>query len=431
MADLKIYPSKLKGEVKIPPSKSMAHRAIICAALSDGLCIIENIDYSDDIIATIDAMNSLGAKIVKHKDYIEVIGAYGSDEKPQETRIIDCNESGSTLRFLVPISLLFKGSSKFIGRGNLGKRPLTTYYNIFERQGIEYSYEEGNLNLVINGELNPGTFEVEGNVSSQFITGLLFTLPLLKEDSKIIITTEMESKGYIDLTLRAMSDFGVEIINNNYREFIIKGNQKYNARNYRVEGDYSQAAFFLCADSLGNDVLCKDLDLNSLQGDKEVIDILERMNVVFNANDIGVKGTTNGELASTVIDGSQCPDIIPVLTSVAALTKGTTEIINAGRLRIKECDRLAAVTSELNKLGAKIIEKEDGLVVTGVEKLQGGVEVWSHKDHRIAMTLAIASTRCKEPIVIKDYECIAKSYPNFFEDFKALGGNVHEWNVGK
>ena len=431
MADLKIYPSKLKGEVKIPPSKSMAHRAIICAALSDGLCIIENIDYSDDIIATIDAMNSLGAKIVKHKDYIEVIGAYGSDEKPQETRIIDCNESGSTLRFLVPISLLFKGSSKFIGRGNLGKRPLTTYYNIFERQGIEYSYEEGNLNLVINGELNPGTFEVEGNVSSQFITGLLFTLPLLKEDSKIIITTEMESKGYIDLTLRAMSDFGVEIINNNYREFIIKGNQKYNARNYRVEGDYSQAAFFLCADSLGNDVLCKDLDLNSLQGDKEVIDILERMNVVFNANDIGVKGTTNGELASTVIDGSQCPDIIPVLTSVAALTKGTTEIINAGRLRIKECDRLAAVTSELNKLGAKIIEKEDGLVVTGVEKLQGGVEVWSHKDHRIAMTLAIASTRCEEPIVIKDYECIAKSYPNFFEDFKVLGGNVHEWNVGK
>lgn len=431
MADLKIYPSKLKGEVKIPPSKSMAHRAIICAALSDGLCIIENIDYSDDIIATIDAMNSLGAKIVKHKDYIEVIGAYGSDEKPQETRIIDCNESGSTLRFLVPISLLFKGSSKFIGRGNLGKRPLTTYYNIFERQGIEYSYEEDNLNLVINGELKPGTFEVEGNVSSQFITGLLFTLPLLKEDSKIIITTEMESKGYIDLTLRAMNDFGVEIINNNYREFIIKGNQKYNARNYRVEGDYSQAAFFLCADSLGNDVLCKDLDLNSLQGDKEVIDILERMNVVFNANDIGVKGTTNGELASTVIDGSQCPDIIPVLTSVAALTKGTTEIINAGRLRIKECDRLAAVTSELNKLGAKIIEKEDGLVVTGVEKLQGGVEVWSHKDHRIAMTLAIASTRCEEPIVIKDYECIAKSYPNFFEDFKALGGNVHEWNVGK
>ncbi|MDU2265970.1 3-phosphoshikimate 1-carboxyvinyltransferase [Clostridium celatum] len=424
MADLKVYPSILEGEVKIPPSKSMAHRAIICAALSDGFCKIENIDYSDDIIATIDAMNSLGAKIVKYKDYIEVTGAYGNSADIEDIRVIDCNESGSTLRFLVPISLLFKGKNKFIGRGNLGKRPLTTYYNIFEKQDITYSYEEGKLNLIVSGELKPGIFEIEGNVSSQFITGILFTLPLLNDDSKIIITTEMESKGYIDLTLRAMSDFGIEVINNDYKEFIIKGNQRYKARNYRVEGDYSQAAFFLCADSLGNNVLCKDLDLNSLQGDKEVIDILERMNVIFNASAIGVKGTTSGQLVSTIIDGSQCPDIIPVLTAVAALTKGKTEIINAGRLRIKECDRLAAVTSELNKLGAKIVEQEDGLIVTGVEILKGNVEVWSHKDHRIAMTLAIASTKCEEPIVIKDYECIAKSYPNFFDDFVSLGGKI-------
>lgn len=431
MADLKIIPSKLKGSVKIPPSKSMAHRAIICAALSDGICRIDNIDYSDDIIATINAMNSLGATIEKHDDYIEVVGIYKNINKIKENRIIDCNESGSTLRFLVPISLLFKGSNKFIGKGNLGKRPLTTYYNIFNDQGIKYSYEENNLNLVVDGELKPGVFEVEGNISSQFITGLLFALPLLNGDSKITITKEMESKGYIDLTLKAISDFGIEIINNNYSEFIIKGNQKYNARNYRVEGDYSQAAFFLCADGLGNNVLCRDLDLNSLQGDKEIIDILERMNVVFNANEIGLSGEVNGELISTVIDGSQCPDIIPVLSAVSALSKGTTEIINAGRLRIKECDRLSAVTSELKKLGAQIIEKEDGLVITGVEKLQGGVEVWSHKDHRIAMTLAIASTMCKKPIIIKDYECVAKSYPSFFEDFKALGGNIHEWNVGK
>ena len=431
MADLKIIPSKLKGSVKIPPSKSMAHRAIICAALSDGICRIDNIDYSDDIIATINAMNSLGATIEKYDDYIEVVGIYKNINKIKRNRIIDCNESGSTLRFLVPISLLFKGSNKFIGKGNLGKRPLTTYYNIFNDQGIKYSYEENNLNLVVDGELKPGVFEVEGNISSQFITGLLFALPLLNGDSKITITKEMESKGYIDLTLKAISDFGIEIINNNYSEFIIKGNQKYNARNYRVEGDYSQAAFFLCADGLGNNVVCRDLDLNSLQGDKEIIDILERMNVVFNTNEIGLSGEVSGELISTVIDGSQCPDIIPVLSAVSALSKGTTEIINAGRLRIKECDRLSAVTSELKKLGAQIIEKEDGLVITGVEKLQGGVEVWSHKDHRIAMTLAIASTMCKKPIIIKDYECVAKSYPSFFEDFKALGGNIHEWNVGK
>ena len=170
MADLKIIPSKLKGSVKIPPSKSMAHRAIICAALSDGICRIDNIDYSDDIIATINAMNSLGATIEKYDDYIEVVGIYKNINKIKRNRIIDCNESGSTLRFLVPISLLFKGSNKFIGKGNLGKRPLTTYYNIFNNQGIKYSYEENNLNLVVDGELKPGVFEVEGNISSQFIT---------------------------------------------------------------------------------------------------------------------------------------------------------------------------------------------------------------------------------------------------------------------
>ena len=153
--------------------------------------------------------------------------------------------------------------------------------------------------------------------------------------------------------------------------------------------------------------------------------------MLFRSSDKGVKAILKEKLVNTIIDGSQCPDIIPVLTAVAALSEGTTEIINAGRLRIKECDRLAAVTMELNKLGAKIIEKEDGLVVTGVSELQGGVEVWSHNDHRIAMTLAIASTKCNEPIIIKDYKCIVKSYPNFFEDFKTLGGNIHEWNVGK
>ena len=431
MADLKIYPSRLSGEVEVPPSKSMAHRAIICASLTDGNSVINNIDYSDDILATIDGMKALGAKIIKKDDSLEIEGIYSESAEAEDFRVIDCNESGSTLRFLVPISLLIKGKSRFVGRGNLGKRPLVTYYEIFDKQSIEYSYEENNLNLEVNGTLKGGEFYVKGNISSQFITGLLFTLPLLKEDSKIIITTEMESKGYIDLTLSALKEFGITIINNDYKEFIIKGGQRYISRNYRVEGDYSQAAFFLCADALGNDVSVKDLSLDSLQGDKEVIDILERMNVEFINSENGMKGKINGELLSTIIDGSQCPDIIPVLAAAASLAQGKTEIINAGRLRIKECDRLTAVKSELSKLGAKIEEKEDGLVIYGVDKLQGGVEVWSHKDHRIAMTLAIAATRCNEPIIIKDYECIAKSYPKFFEDYKALGGKVDEWNVGE
>ncbi|ATD54446.1 3-phosphoshikimate 1-carboxyvinyltransferase [Clostridium chauvoei] len=431
MANLRIGNSKLKGEIKVPPSKSMAHRAIICAALGNGVSRINNIDYSDDMIATIKGMKALGAKINKHKDYLEVIGIYSNGIKIDSFRTIDCNESGSTLRFLVPISLLFNGMSKFVGKGNLGKRPLTTYFEIFREQGIKYFGREGELDLLIEGKLKPGEFEVLGNVSSQFITGLLFTLPLLNGDSKIIITTEMESKGYIDLTISCMKDFGVEIINKNYKEFIIKGNQNYKSRNYKVEGDYSQAAFYLSADALGSEVLVNDLDLNSLQGDKEVVDILERMNVIFKSKKNALIGEVKNELKSTIIDGSQCPDIIPILAAVASLSKGTTEIINAGRLRIKECDRLKAVASELSKLGADIKEREDGLIIEGKEELQGGVEVWSFKDHRIAMTLAIAATRCKEPIIIKDFECVAKSYPKFFEDFKMLGGDVHEWNMGK
>ena len=408
MADLKLGNMTLMGNVKVPPSKSMAHRAIICASLSQGISKIENIDFSDDIIATMEAMKALGAKIYQNNNYIEVHGI-NHNEVNKELKIIDCNESGSTLRFLVPISLLIPGKKKFIGRGNLGKRPLNTFYEIFEQDNIA------------------------GNISSQFITGLLFTLPLINRDSKIVITTEMESKGYIDLTLSALRDFGIEIINNDYKEFIIKGNQEYKARNYRVEGDYSQAAFFLTANAIGNKVEIDDVMANSAQGDKEAIDILSRMGmtVQWNKSKNGIIPAENSDLKATIIDGSQCPDIIPVLSVAAALAKGTTKIIKAGRLRIKECDRLKAVASELTKLGAKIEEKEDGLIIEGVESLKGGVEVWSWKDHRIAMTLAIAATRCKEPIVLKEYECISKSYPSFFNDYRRLGGIASEWNVGE
>lgn len=430
MEDIKVGKAKLKGIVKIPPSKSMAHRAIICAALSSGKSNIYNIDYSDDINATIDGMNALGAKIEKNEDRLVIYGAFREDAKRDTVRMIDCNESGSTLRFLVPISLLFEGMTKFIGKGNLGKRPLETYFDIFKEQGIRYSNTEGILNLMVKGDFNNGEFYLPGNISSQFITGLLFSLPLLKGDSKIILTTELESKGYIDLTMDCMKEFGVTIENNNYKEFLVKGNQKYISRDYKVEGDYSQAAFYLCANALGNEVELEDLKLDSLQGDKEVIEILERMGMTFEFNE-NIKSKVNGELKSTLIDASQCPDIIPVVSLVAALSKGRTEIINAKRLRIKECDRLHAIYSELTKLGAQIVEKEDSLIIDGVEELEGGVEVWSFKDHRIAMTLAIAATICKKPIIIKDYNCVAKSYPNFFEDYKMLGGDVSECNVGK
>ena len=429
--DLTIQPHKLSGTVTVPPSKSLAHRAVICAALSDGTCKIDNIALSDDIIATIEAMKAFGAVIEQEGSALTITGAgrYVTDAKATESattaeHLIDCNESGSTLRFVVPISTLFQGASRFVGRGNLGKRPLTIFYDIFEEQGITYKPTEGELDLVVDGNLKPGHFSFPGNVSSQFITGLLFTLPLLDGDSVIKITTPLESIGYIDLTLEVMSAFGVTIENVGHQLFRISGGQSYKATDYRVEGDYSQAAFFLCADALGNDLLVDDLSMDSLQGDRAVVSILEAMGVSFEKQSNGLIGTATNGLHGTLIDASQCPDIIPVVALTACLSEGKTEIINAGRLRIKECDRLQATASELKKLGADIEELPEGLLIHGVKSLKGKETVWSYKDHRIAMMLAIAATVCEQPITITDAECVSKSYPDFWEDYKAIGGKI-------
>ena len=412
MDNILIKPRKLSGEVVVPPSKSMAHRAIICAALSKGKSIIDNIDLSDDIIATINAARSMGAKIEIDNRKVAVEGILSSPNN--EDFIVDCNESGSTLRFFVPITMLLNQKKTFIGKGNLGKRPLDVFYEIFDKQGIKYFYKKDILDLQIEGKLKPDTFYVRGDISSQFITGLLFALPLLNDDSKIVIISKLESKSYLDLTLSMLEKFGIEIENKDYKEFIIKGNQEYKAMDYTVEGDYSQAAFFLSANYIGNDIDIKGLDENSLQGDKEILKWIEVLK--------------NDE--NKVIDATNCPDIIPILTVCAALTKGKTEIINAGRLRIKECDRLTAISTQLNKLGADIIEHEESLTIKGVDSLNGGY-VDSFKDHRISMSLAIASSRCKDDIIIKDYMCVKKSYPHFYEDFKKLGGEINECDIWK
>jgi 3-phosphoshikimate 1-carboxyvinyltransferase len=425
MNNMHINPKLISGNINIPPSKSMAHRAIICAALCREESLITNVDFSDDILATLSAIEKLGAKFEKGDDWVKV---KGGELEAEAGALIDCNESGSTLRFIVPIFLIKENNITFVGKGNLGKRPLKPYYEIFDEQGIKWSNKEGELCLTVKGQLESGEFYIKGDISSQFISGLIFTLPLLKGNSKIIITTKLESKGYIDLTLEMMKRFGIEIINNDYKEFIIEGNQSYNATNYEVEGDFSQAAFYLVASSLGNSVELSKLNLESLQGDKEVLDILSRMGATISTSDKKVSLTVEN-LVGTTIDASHCPDIIPVITVAAALAKGTTKIINAGRLRIKECDRLSAISSELNKLGAKVEEGTDYMVIEGVEKLTGG-EVSSFKDHRIAMSLAIASTRCEKPVIIKDPECVRKSYPGFWKDYKALGGEIDEWSMG-
>lgn len=406
MESITIIPSILKGDVVIPPSKSMGHRAIICASLAKGISHIKNMDFSDDMIATIDAMKSLGTKIEVRENSLIIDG---TTTFSKNDAFIDCNESGSTLRFLVPISIVKDNKVRIIGRGNLGKRPIKTFYDIFDRQNIVYSYKENELDLFIEGQLKPDTFFIKGDISSQFISGLLFSLPLLDGDSVIKITSPLESKSYIDLTLSMLDTFGIKIINNNYEEFIIKGNQEYIPTDYEVEGDYSQSAFFYSANFIGNDVVLHGLNENSLQGDKECIDI--------------IKNFTLNDGKEVIVDATNCPDIIPIISVCASLRRGTTKIINAKRLRIKECDRLSAITTELTKLGANIVESEDSLFITGVESFTSG-DVSSHSDHRICMMLAIASTRCTDNITIDDKECVKKSYPSFFSDFIKLGGKT-------
>ncbi|GFR36194.1 3-phosphoshikimate 1-carboxyvinyltransferase [Thermobrachium celere] len=425
MNSIKIIPRKLKGVVDIPPSKSISHRAIICAGLSEGKSIIENIIFSDDISATIEGIKSFGVDLEfkKAKETYDVL-VNGKGKVNLINDIIDCRESGSTLRFLIPIALMQNKEVTFVGRGKLCERPLDVYYKLFKQKGIEFRNENGRLPLKVKGPIMSGTYEVEGNISSQFITGLLFVLPLLDGDSKIIITTNLESKGYVDLTLDVLKSFGIEIVNDNYRQFLIKGNQRYKATHFKVEGDYSQAAFWLTAGVLGEEVVCRNLNLNSLQGDRVIIDIIKAMggNITIEGQSL-ISNTSNSK--GIVVDVSQCPDLTPIITVLAALSNGTTRIVNARRLRIKESDRLKAIATELNKLGAEVLEFEDGLVINGKEMLDGGI-VDSWNDHRIAMALAIASIRCKKPVIIQNYDCVKKSYPNFFEHFKELGGEVYE-----
>lgn len=423
----KINPVKLKGEVKIPPSKSISHRALICAGLSKGITNIKNIIFSEDINATCNAISNFGACVEIKKDEVKIKGISKFDIRDSN---INCFESGSTLRFLIPIAAVTGESVTFHGKGKLAYRPLTPYYDIFRDHNIFYKNDDGKLPMTVKGKLKPGEYKLKGNISSQFITGLLFSLPLLNGYSSIIVTTELESRPYVDLTLDVLRKFSINIQNNNYRRFIVKGNQEYRSCNsYNVEGDFSQVVFWAIASILGEKIVCKNVHKDSIQGDKIVIDILKEMGAemeVFEDYIIFKPSNIHG----TTIDASQCPDLIPALAALAAVSSGTTNIINAGRLRFKECDRLHAITSELDKIGADISEKKDGLLIHGKEVLKGGT-VFSWNDHRIVMALACISSKCKEPLIIKDSECVKKSYPGFWNDFKMLGGNLDEWNVGE
>ena len=322
---------------------------------------------------------------------------------------------------MIPIALICEEEITFIGHNHLVERPLDIFFEIFDKQNIKYEREINYLPLKVKGKLKPDTFYIRGDISSQFITGLLYALPLLDGDSKIIITTNLESKGYIDLTLDMLKKFNIEIINNDYKEFIIKGNQEYKPYNYQIEGDYSQSAFFLVANMLGADIKLKAMSKDSYQGDKKILEDIKSFggNIEFTTDELYCSGNPKG----TTIDFSQSPDLGPALTVLASLSKGNSKFINAKRLRIKECDRITCMKEEMNKLGANITEFEDGMDIIGVDILNGGI-IDSHNDHRVAMAIAMASLKSTGNIKILNANCVSKSYPNFWEVFESIGGKI-------
>lgn len=408
--DIKITPKKLKGEVTVPPSKSVAHRMIIGAALSSGRSEVSNLSSSADINATIQCMRALGAKI-EFGDGKAVIE--GINEIPDKA-VLDCCESGSTLRFLIPVAAALGVQAEFCGGGKLPTRPLTPFFDEFPKHGITFELPDNgsNLPLKIKGKLEAGRYEIDGGISSQFITGLLFALPLLDGDSEIALTSPLQSAPYVDITIDALRCYGCEIMRSEHG-FSIKGNKRFRACDSRVEGDFSQAAFFYVANSLGSDVGLRDISLESAQGDKLIAAICEKFDRLGEAFEL---------------DCSDIPDLVPVLTVLASYGKGKTRLTNVARLRIKECDRLAAMEDCLNRVGGKVKAFEDCIEIEGVGSLCGG-DVSAYNDHRIAMSMAIAATISKAPIIIRGAECVSKSYPDFFDVYRSLGGIAEEVKV--
>ena len=406
--DIAITPTKLEGAVIPPPSKSQAHRVLIAAALSGGVSRIDNVAVSQDVEATLRCLRALGTGVEWEGTALTIHGLGHSIRQAPPYPILDCGESGSTLRFLIPAALVICGEGAFTGRGRLMERPQKPYFDLFEEKGI--FYEQINGVLTVRGLLSPGEYRLPGNVSSQFVTGLLYALPLLGGDSEIVLTSPLESRGYVDMTLDALGLFGVypEARENG---FFIPGGQRYQSQNFAIEADWSQAGFWYAAKLLGSPLDVGGMDPGSDQGDRVIAAHYE----------------TLVQPGDVELDVSGCPDLVPPLAAMAALRPGqTTRITNAARLRIKESDRLASVTQVLGALGADITEGPDSLTIRGKDSLTGGVKVDSFNDHRIAMMAAVAATRCGKPVTVTGAECVAKSYPNFWEDYEALGGKIQK-----
>lgn len=418
MSDVKFSPFVPNGTVNVPPSKSDVHRAIICAAMANGVSRISPVALSNDIKATIGCIKALGADAVLENNVLTVDG---TNMYKNKTALLDCGESGSTLRFFIPIAAVGNINATFVGKGKLPQRPIGIFTEALPKAGTVCK-TEGGLPLEIKGQLKSGIFEIPGNVSSQFITGLLLALPILEGDSEIVLTSPLESVGYIAMTIRTMKQFGVNI-QATEKGWHIKGGQSYKTCDYTTDGDWSQAAFFMVLGAVSGKVTVKGVAKDSTQGDKKCAEILARFGAKVTQLDNEVT-VEKGELKAITIDASQIPDLVPVLSVCAAFAEGTTKIINAERLRIKECDRLKATAELLNNLGGKVKELSDGLEITGVSSLKGG-NINGYNDHRIVMSAAVCAARSDEDIAATFAMSINKSYPDFYIDYNSIGGKAN------
>jgi 3-phosphoshikimate 1-carboxyvinyltransferase len=402
---IKLFP---RGVITPPPSKSLCHRAVICAALAHGESVIRNVALSEDIEATLQGVAALGAEWQLSDGVLRVRGGGA-----RRADLIHCGESGSTLRFLIPVAALSDEETVFKGKGRLLIRPMSAYNTVFEKTAVLFSHTRREIR--VRGPLCGGLFRLPGDVSSQFVSGLLFALPLTEEDSEICLETPLESRGYAEMTIDVMRRFGVEA-GADAQVFRVRGGQRYRPSEYTVETDYSQAAYFLGAAALGLDVKCAGLSNRSRQGDAAILRILTEMGATITRKD-GLVSVHAERLSPVTVDARENPDLIPPIAALCCYCDGVSRIVNAGRLRLKESDRLRALAEELGNLGARIKETQDGLVIEGARTLRGG-RADAHHDHRIAMSVALASIRCTEEVSLIGWHNVAKSYPNFWSDFE-------------
>ncbi len=394
---IEVLKSKASGEITAPSSKSYMHRALIGGALSNGETVIYNIAESEDITATIECLKQFGAKFQFSGNTVKIQGV--SPKEKQKTLSLFANESGSTLRFLIPVSLLYSESVEFTGSKRLLERPQTVYEDLFPGKNCFIKRTEKSIN--IGGNLTGGVYECRGDISSQFLTGLLFTLPLLNEDSAIKLTTPLQSSPYIDLTLEILNEFGVSVERPNDREFIIKGNQEFKATKLCCEGDWSNSAFLDAFNLIGGNVKVDGLNVNSTQGDKIYREYFEEL-----------------KQGAPILDIKDCPDLAPSLMTMATLLNGAV-LKGTSRLKIKESDRGEVMKNELSKFSADITVLEDEIIIKKADLKTPTENLCGNNDHRIAMSLTVISSVFGG--VIENAECVNKSYPLFFEDCEQLG----------